>query len=151
MEYIILMLKTIGIFIYMTHGSEEAIIVLKQIIRVVKIVKVLLLPEASASYQLTNTSSLGKKKTQKEVNLRLKEGYKRKGKKKREENINQPLSCVKVCFMPIKGRKARTALLHIPCSVAVTLHVGREYSCLYVPKSRVPALLPTGHEITNGD
>lgn len=29
MEYIICMLKIVGIFIYMTHGSEEAIMVLK--------------------------------------------------------------------------------------------------------------------------
>lgn len=64
MEYIIFMLKITAIFIYMTHGSEEAIMVLKQIMHVVKIVKVLLLPEASASHQLTNTSSLGKKKNE---------------------------------------------------------------------------------------
>lgn len=29
MEYIICMLKIVGIFIYMTHSSEEAIMVLK--------------------------------------------------------------------------------------------------------------------------
>lgn len=29
MEYIICMLKIVGIFIYMTQGSEEAIMVLK--------------------------------------------------------------------------------------------------------------------------
>lgn len=55
MEYIICMSKIIGIFIYMTRGSEEAIMALKQIIHVVKIIKVLLLPEASLSYQLINT------------------------------------------------------------------------------------------------
>lgn len=55
MEYIICMLKIIGIFIYMTRGSEEAIMVLKQIKHVVKIVKAFLLPEASVSYQLINT------------------------------------------------------------------------------------------------
>lgn len=71
MEYIICMLKIIGIFIYMTRGSEEAIMVLKQIKHVVKIVKALLLPEASVSYQLINTRSSGKK-PQKEANLRLK-------------------------------------------------------------------------------
>lgn len=65
MEYIICMLKITGIFIYMAHGLEEAIMVLKQIIHVVKIVKVLLLPEASASYQLIITSPLGKKEKNK--------------------------------------------------------------------------------------
>lgn len=86
MEYIIFTLKIIGIFIYMTHGSEEAIMVLKQIMHVVKIVKVLLLPEASASYHLTNMSSFegGKnpKRSKPKAKRRLEKEEKNKKKKK---------------------------------------------------------------------
>lgn len=64
--------------------------VLRANYNVVKIVKVLLLPEASESYHLTNTSSLGKKNSKgnkPEAKRRLKEkrGGKRKQKGKKKK------------------------------------------------------------------